>query len=93
MAVRYKAKYGDELPVFISVDLLPTANDPKPKTEPPPIIPGTDPPERLKSDPSEARLEIPLSNVPLVEILHFYAGLSNAALTIRGDVILFHKPK
>ena len=93
LATRYKAKYKEELPVFISVQLLPSSTAPKSKPKALPTIPGIEPPESRKLDPADARLGGRLHNVPLIEVLHYYAGLSNTAFTVRGDAILFNKPK
>ena len=93
LATRYKAKYNEELRVFISVQLLPGSTAPKPKPKTLPAIPGIEHPEPLTFDPADARPGGRPYKVPIVEALRYYAGLSNTTFTVRDDTILFHRRK
>jgi hypothetical protein len=93
LAARYKAKYNAELPVFISVALLPDPSASRLTPATVPTIPGTDLPGAIALSPPETRLGGRLHNAPLTEILRYYANHFRVNITIRGDFILFHSSK
>jgi hypothetical protein len=88
LAVDYKRKYGEALPIFISKDLAEKLASESKKATETKGVPGLDPSVPAPSEPI-VRIGGKLHNVPIADILRYYANGLDCDVEIRNGMILF----
>jgi hypothetical protein len=94
---RYRAKYGEGLPMFISLELL------APKAKPANVAPAQTPGLPVPGAPGGKAVPLPngpitriggrLYNVPMLDVVKYYTNMFDVAYTVGPDVILIQKVK